>query len=245
MELAPSLASQTTAEAKPTTSGAKPPKARTPSHSVPFRTPSQILKRKVLPTTHTEPPSAFKRLAKTAPSTARGKSSSQPIDTCQIRNDRLGTLVSQLCKSLSEASSWVGNLCQRIQRAFLLVLSTGRHRSPSSPTTPALERRRCACQDHVRTVDTQTTGCLRQMRVPFSATQHSEFMRDELATFVEDRFWVVLPYDTVRHFEHLMLWPVAVKEERERKPRVLCDLSWDWGWPSCAPWSNATAGTYR
>ena len=30
----------------------------------------------------------------------------------------------------------------------------------------------------------------------------------------------------------LMLWPAAVKEERERKPRLLCDHSWDWGWDS-------------
>ena len=29
-----------------------------------------------------------------------------------------------------------------------------------------------------------------------------------------------------------MLWPAAVKEERERKPRLLCDHSWDWGWDS-------------
>ena len=29
-----------------------------------------------------------------------------------------------------------------------------------------------------------------------------------------------------------MLWPAAIKEERNRKPRLLCDHSWDWGWDS-------------
>ena len=231
MELAPSLASQPSAEAKPTTIEAKSPKARAPTHSVPFRSPSQILKRKVLPTTYTEPPSAFKRLAKAAPSTARGKSSSQPIDTRQIRNDRLGTLVSQLCKSLSEASSWETFVDEFRGPSYL----SSRLDALDHPAAPLLQRWRdegvpAKTMSEPWTRE-QLDACV-ERGCHFSATQHSEFMRDELATFVEDRFWVVLPYDTVRHFEHLMLWPVAVKEERERKPRVLCDLSWDWGWPS-------------
>ena len=53
-----------------------------------------------------------------------------------------------------------------------------------------------------------------------------------MATFMEDKFWMVLPYELVRELVELMLWPAAVKEERERKPRLLCDHSWDWGWDS-------------
>ena len=53
-----------------------------------------------------------------------------------------------------------------------------------------------------------------------------------MAGFLEDRFWMVLPYDLVRHLEEIMFSPAAIKEERERKPRLLCDHSWDWGWPS-------------
>ena len=64
-----------------------------------------------------------------------------------------------------------------------------------------------------------------------SATEHSDFLREEMAEFIENRFWVVLPYDLVRHLVE-MLWPAAVKEERDRKPRLLCDHSWPWGWPS-------------
>ena len=29
----------------------------------------------------------------------------------------------------------------------------------------------------------------------------------------------------------LMLSPAALKEERDRKPRLLCDPTWPWGWP--------------
>ena len=65
-----------------------------------------------------------------------------------------------------------------------------------------------------------------------SATLHADFLREEMAEFIENRFWAVLPYDMVKHLDDLQLWPAAVKDERDRKPRLLCDHSWDWGWPS-------------
>ena len=65
-----------------------------------------------------------------------------------------------------------------------------------------------------------------------SARDHAAFLREELAEFVESRFWAVLPYRLVRLLE-LMFSPAAIKEERERKPRLLCNHSWPWlGWPS-------------
>ena len=59
-----------------------------------------------------------------------------------------------------------------------------------------------------------------------SATLHSDFLREEMTEFIESGFWAVLPYRQVRDLPALMLSPAAVKEERERKPRVLCDHSW-------------------
>ena len=34
-----------------------------------------------------------------------------------------------------------------------------------------------------------------------SATEHKDFLRDKLATFMENCFWMVLPYRLVRHLE--------------------------------------------
>ena len=59
--------------------------------------------------------------------------------------------------------------------------------------------------------------------------------------FIESKFWMVLPCELVRALEELMLWPAAVKEERERKPRVLCDHSWCWGWPALNDSTSAHA----
>ena len=53
-----------------------------------------------------------------------------------------------------------------------------------------------------------------------------------MAEFIENKFWMVLPYELVKYFEEIMFSPAAIKEERDRKPRFLCDHSWDWGWPS-------------
>jgi hypothetical protein len=47
-----------------------------------------------------------------------------------------------------------------------------------------------------------------------------------MAEFIKNRFWTVLPYRLVRDLSQLQLSPAAVKEERERKPRILCDHSW-------------------
>ena len=56
-----------------------------------------------------------------------------------------------------------------------------------------------------------------------SATDHGEFLREEFADFIQNKFWTVLPYRLAKDFRNLQLSPAAVKEERDRRPRVLCD----------------------
>ena len=50
--------------------------------------------------------------------------------------------------------------------------------------------------------------------------RRAEFVRDEMASFIENNFWLVLPYDLVRDLLLLRLTPLAVKDERDRRPRV-------------------------
>ena len=63
-----------------------------------------------------------------------------------------------------------------------------------------------------------------------SAKEHSDFLREEMSEFIENKFWVVLPYSVARDLPNLQLSPAAVKDERDRKPRLLSDHSWPWGW---------------
>ena len=61
-------------------------------------------KRVVLPTTPT--PSARKKPALRNPPKSRAKTSSTRFDTKSLRNDRLGTLVRDLCSKFEQAESW-------------------------------------------------------------------------------------------------------------------------------------------
>ena len=72
--------------------------------TTPHRTPTRnAVKRKDSPTT---PVPDSKRPALAAPKTSSTKTSKTSVDTAQLRNDRLGTLVKDLCKRFYEASSW-------------------------------------------------------------------------------------------------------------------------------------------
>jgi hypothetical protein len=47
-----------------------------------------------------------------------------------------------------------------------------------------------------------------------------------MSEFIKNKFWTVLPYDSLKHIAKLQLSPAAVKDERDRKPRLLCNHSW-------------------
>ena len=53
-----------------------------------------------------------------------------------------------------------------------------------------------------------------------------------MADNIDDKFWIMLPHEQARDLPQLMLSPAAVKEDKERRLRLLCDHSWDFGWPS-------------
>ena len=72
----------------------------TPTPSTPNR---PAAKRKDSPTS---PVPDSKRPAVAAPKKSSAKTSSHHVDTAQLRHDRLGTLVPDLCKHYYEASSW-------------------------------------------------------------------------------------------------------------------------------------------
>ena len=190
-------------------------------------------KRKKLPTTETHSP-ARKRVSPRkhlqSRSSSRPKQSNR-IDTIQLRNDRLGTLVKQLCIALEEASSWEDFVETRRGRSYLsseiddikhpakeLLRHWREHGVPVNSTSPPW-------------TDDQKETCINR-GCHKSATEHRDFIRTEMAEFIESKYWAVLPYRLVRALELLQMSPAAVKDERDRKPRLLCDHTWPWGWPS-------------
>lgn len=193
-----------------------------PNSDAVFAEPPRISKRKTLPTTPSKP---AKRLSPARPSPR--VRTSRPIDTLQLRCDRLGTLVRGLVDAFRHSPSW---------ETFV-----NDHRGPSylAPELdhvdhPAAELLRKWRDEGVPAESTslpwtsdQKDRCIHR-GCHESANEHSEFLRDEMAEFIDAKSWLVLPYEIVKDLEQIMFSPAAVKEERDRKPRLLCDHSWPW-----------------
>ena len=163
--------------------------------------------------------------------TPRSITTSQKVDTRQIQLDRLGTLVRDLTRDYSEADSWETFVTAFRGRSYLADdLEDLPH-----PAAPLLKAWR---DDGVPVQSCASPWTLEQKDAAVergchpSANLHSSFVREEMAEFIENNFWMVLPYDAVRDLPNLMFTPLAVKDERDRKPRLLMDHSWPWEWGS-------------
>ena len=56
-----------------------------------------------------------------------------------------------------------------------------------------------------------------------TAEMNRAFVREEMAEFMECGFWTVLPWAVAKDLQNLRISPLGVKEERDRKPRLICD----------------------
>jgi hypothetical protein len=59
-----------------------------------------------------------------------------------------------------------------------------------------------------------------------SATEHSEFLFEEMATMVARGQWMVLPYSVVRDMDNLRIAPIGVVPQHERRPRTIVDYTY-------------------
>jgi hypothetical protein len=60
-----------------------------------------------------------------------------------------------------------------------------------------------------------------------SCKDHLEFIRTEMLDFVEKGYWMVLPYHLVRDLPQLRLSPLGVVPQRERRPRLIVDYTFN------------------
>jgi hypothetical protein len=118
--------------------------------------------------------------------------SSLPVNTLQLRNDCLGTLVHELTNAFTNTASWENFVAEFRGPSYLAnELDNIEH--------PAAELLR-KWRDHGVPVKTtsepwssdQKDACI-QRGCHKSAKDHAAFVREEMAEFVESKFWVVLP----------------------------------------------------
>ena len=200
---------------KSTTSSDKPPASKASATKVPALAPAR--KRTRTPTSSAK---------------SSGLKHTKPVvSTQQLYNDRLGRLVGQLSQDFQNAESWDAFVNQFRGRSYL---------SPNLDQVdhPAVDLLRTWRDEGVPAMTSSPPWSLDQLDTCIqrgchrSATEHADFLREEMSEFIENKFWVVLPYELARELPSLQLSPSAVKDERDRKPRLLSDHSWDWGWPS-------------
>ena len=163
--------------------------------------------------------------------TSKANTTSVPFDTSKLRNDRLGTLVRDLVQQYKQASSWEDFVKQFRGPSYLSEeLDTLDH--PAAALLKLWKDQGVPVHSSSKpwTLE-QKDACVERGCHP-SATQHAPFLREEMADNIENKFWLVLPYEVVRALIELMLSPAAIKEERDRRPRLLCDHSWPWPWLS-------------
>ena len=60
-----------------------------------------------------------------------------------------------------------------------------------------------------------------------SCKDHLGFIRTEMLNFVEKGYWMVLPYRLVRDLPQLRLSPLGVVPQRERRPRLIVDYTFN------------------
>ena len=144
-----------------------------------------------------------------------------------LLQDRLGTLVTSLSNKLARASSW---------REFVNGVRGKSYLAPSIDTIQHSARTYLQqLRDHGTPVQlddppwdtTQISDSAARGAHP-SALVHREFLCGEFADFIEAGFWVVLPLKQLLAlpFGDLRLSPMAVKDEFNRRPRVLIDHTW-------------------
>ena len=189
----------------------------TPSEDLPSPKTTPVLPKPPLEPVDVSPPRKRK-----SPGSAVPASTSNPLVEQQFLGDRLGTLVSQLSQQLDSATTWSEFVNDVHGRSYLSPDMSGvRH-----PARQYLEELRdqglpISMDDEEWSLEKRdacvSRGCHK------TAREHAAFIREEMSDFAESGFWVVLPYEQVRHLKNLRLSPLGVKEERERRPRLVVD----------------------
>ena len=177
-------------------------------------------------TPRTRPPPA--KRSNTLASTS-SKPSSAKVDTLKLREDRLGALVSELISSLESSSSW-DEFVNTFRGHSYLADDLQDLPHPAAPILKMWQQSGVPVHSKTEPWTSQQKDEAVARGCHPSASVHAEFVRDEMASFIESNFWVVLPYDLVRDLLLLRLTPLAVKEERDRRARLLMDHSWPWLW---------------
>ena len=144
-----------------------------------------------------------------------------------LQQDRLGTLVHSLSSKLACAPSW-REFVNDVRGKSYLAASIGDIPHTASTYLQQLRDQGIPVRLDDPPWDPEQISLKAERGAHPSATVQRHFLRGEFADFIEAGFWVVLPLEQLRNLpdKDLRLSPMAVKEEFNRRPRVLVDHTW-------------------
>mmetsp|Transcript_50704 Transcript_50704/g.122309 ORF Transcript_50704/g.122309 Transcript_50704/m.122309 type:complete len:800 (-) Transcript_50704:1111-3510(-) len=141
------------------------------------------------------------------------------------RSDKLGKLIDEhVCLLQSSNHDWL-EYVSKVKKRSCIPPDVGRLPHPAAPlldelrTTGAPATFSSPPWEVEKNDEAVRRGCHQ------SAKEYQGFLEDEMATFVERGYYVVLPYREVRHLEGLRLCPIGVVPQRKRQPRPISDYT--------------------
>jgi hypothetical protein len=138
--------------------------------------------------------------------------------------DRLGKLVSAAARRLAKAASWSDFITSEQGRSDLQE----QLRDLPHPAAPLLSRLSKRGVPVVLTDEPWTTARRKRAMARGShpsTRDHLAFLRDEFATMIDQKFWVILPYSAVEQLPSLRISPMGVVPQTDRRPRTIVDYS--------------------
>ena len=165
--------------------------------------------------------------------TARSQHSAP--STFRIHDDELGKLISKAVNDFMQSPTWESFVkSQRVSssdisanvkyldhpaRSYLLHLRNHGVPVPMQPPPWTNEKK-----DEVI-----ARGCHE------SANKDTKFVREEFSDFIKKQFWTILPYRLVKGMRDLRLSPLGVVPQRDRRPRLIVDLTFFMVNHDCVP----------
>ena len=142
----------------------------------------------------------------------------------QLQQDRLGKYITTMISAFQTAPSW--NAFINSMRGPPDIASGIQHLNhPAKELLHRLQRSGVpVLQRSPPWTQEQKHAAMQRGSHP-SANSHTDFLRDEMADMVQQRFWIVLPYDLLQHIPALKLSPLGVIPQRDRRHRVIVDFT--------------------
>lgn len=139
------------------------------------------------------------------------------------RKDRLGKLIDLAVHRLSNSNSWSDFITKSRGQSDIQVKNEVQH-----PAVPFLQQITASgvpvLQKTNKWTLEQRDAALKRGSHP-STHQHQDFIREEMASMVEQQYWTVIPYSQVRYLPSLRLSPMGVVPQRDRRPRIIVDYT--------------------